>query len=104
VVVDEKPARAVVDGKLAAVHPLALAEEIIVTLPDVVTDRLHHGINPLPEVHGLVARYKLRRCLHENPDGPVMAGGVGGMALVAALTGWGGCASASSSLGVLIIE
>jgi hypothetical protein len=38
VVVDEEPDRAVVDSKLAAVHPLAFAPEVIVALPDVLAD------------------------------------------------------------------
>jgi hypothetical protein len=81
VVVDEEPDWAVVDGKLAAVHPLALAAEVIVALPDVVADQIHQAVNPPHEDNGLVAGHEMRFCLYQDADRPVMVGRVG--------VGWG---------------
>lgn len=76
-VVDEEPDGAVINGKLAAMHPLSFAAEVIVALPDALADQVHHTVNPPHEDNGLVAGYEMRLCLHKDADRPVMTGGVG---------------------------
>lgn len=88
VVVDKEPALDLVDGKVAVVVPVALAEFVEVALPDVLADQVHHCVVSLPKPGRPVAGNEVGLSLHQDADrivveigrvGVVVVGGGGGL-------------------------
>ena len=76
VVVDKEPTLDVIQGEVAVVVPVALAEFIEVALPDVLADQIQHCVVSLPILGRLVAGNMVRLGLHQDADRTVDIAGV----------------------------
>ncbi len=78
-VVDKKPALDVVQGKVAAIVPVALAELVELALPDMLADQAQHWRESVTRLGNPVVGNEVRSGLDQDADRTVkVVGRVGG--------------------------